>query len=237
MPMEQRYDWGPRDPGERPAARASATSRTGEVVFEAALALRRREMTPQADGARARDISADDASPTLARIYSRRCVLRRKGAPLARPPGGRGVSRLARAAVHAAFRRIEVRAARAARRPAPAGARSASGPTGAALRGTVVVHDPGFYVRLARDGSIGLGETYADGQWDSPDLVAPAADRRARDAPLGSPAARRCAAWAGRCAGCARTRSATRSPAPGATSPPTTTSATRCSSCSSTARR
>jgi len=86
------------------------------------------------------------------------------------------VSRLARAAVHAAFRRIasgrlEVEEAYAR------GRTLGFGPEGAPLRGTVVVHDPGFYVRLARDGSIGLGEAYADGQWDSPDVVAP---RRSR---------------------------------------------------------
>jgi len=82
------------------------------------------------------------------------------------------VSRLARAAVHAAFRRIV--SGRLEVEEAYAGGRTLGfGPESAALRGTVVVHDPAFYARLARDRSVGLGEAYADGQWDSPDVVAP----------------------------------------------------------------
>jgi cyclopropane-fatty-acyl-phospholipid synthase len=46
------------------------------------------------------------------------------------------------------------------------------GPATAPLRGEIVVHDSRFYGRLVRDRSIGLGETYAEGMWDSPDLVA-----------------------------------------------------------------
>src|SRR6476659_9982778 len=83
-----------------------------------------------------------------------------------------GASRPARAAVHAAFRRIV--SGRLEVEEAYAGGRTLSfGPESAALRGTVVVHDPAFYARLARDRSVGLGEAYADGQWDSPDVVAP----------------------------------------------------------------
>ena len=48
----------------------------------------------------------------------------------------------------------------------------AFGPADAELRGEIVVHDPAFYSRLVRGRSIGLGETYAEGLWDSPDLVA-----------------------------------------------------------------
>jgi len=32
----------------------------------------------------------------------------------------------------------------------------------------IQVHDPAFYTRLLRDGSLGLGEAHVDGQWDSP---------------------------------------------------------------------
>ena len=82
------------------------------------------------------------------------------------------MSRLARAAVHAAFRRIV--SGRLEVEEAYAGGRTLGfGPESAALRGTVVVHDPAFYARLARDRSVGLGEAYADGQWDSPEVVAP----------------------------------------------------------------
>ena len=33
-----------------------------------------------------------------------------------------------------------------------------------------VVHDPGFYARVARDGMLGLGDAYVDGWWDCADL-------------------------------------------------------------------
>ena len=32
------------------------------------------------------------------------------------------------------------------------------------------VHDAGFYPRVLRDGRLGLGESYVDGQWDTPSL-------------------------------------------------------------------
>jgi len=32
----------------------------------------------------------------------------------------------------------------------------------------IVVHDPRFFARVARDGALGLGESYVDGWWDSP---------------------------------------------------------------------
>src|SRR5215469_151740 len=32
----------------------------------------------------------------------------------------------------------------------------------------IVVNDRRFYARLARDGAMGLGESYMDGWWDSP---------------------------------------------------------------------
>ncbi len=35
----------------------------------------------------------------------------------------------------------------------------------------VTVHDPRLYPRLLRDGSVGLGESYADGWWDTDDLA------------------------------------------------------------------
>jgi len=35
----------------------------------------------------------------------------------------------------------------------------------------VTVHDPGAYTRILRHGSVGLGESYADGWWDTNDLT------------------------------------------------------------------
>ena len=53
----------------------------------------------------------------------------------------------------------------------PDGARQGFGPCGADLRAEVEVRDPRFYGALLRDRSIGLGRSYADGWWESDDLV------------------------------------------------------------------
>ncbi len=37
--------------------------------------------------------------------------------------------------------------------------------------GDIVVHDKNFYSRLLRQGVLGVGESYMDGEWDSTDLV------------------------------------------------------------------
>ena len=34
----------------------------------------------------------------------------------------------------------------------------------------ITVHDPNFYTRILRDGSLGFGESYVEGWWDSPNL-------------------------------------------------------------------
>jgi cyclopropane-fatty-acyl-phospholipid synthase len=47
-----------------------------------------------------------------------------------------------------------------------------AGTTPDPIDGCIVVHDPRFYRRLLRDGSVGLGESYADGWWDADDLTA-----------------------------------------------------------------
>ena len=41
-----------------------------------------------------------------------------------------------------------------------------------AMRATLRVHDPEFYRQVASNGSVGAGESYMDGAWDSDDLVA-----------------------------------------------------------------
>ena len=41
-----------------------------------------------------------------------------------------------------------------------------------ALCARVTVHEPRLYTRLLREGSVGLGESYADGWWDTDDLPA-----------------------------------------------------------------
>ncbi len=52
-----------------------------------------------------------------------------------------------------------------------AGHERSFGPAGAELRARVAVHDPAAW-RGALHGSVGLGETYVDGLWETDDLVA-----------------------------------------------------------------
>ena len=52
------------------------------------------------------------------------------------------------------------------------GRRYVFGPDGAERSAEITVRSPSFYRRLLRDRSVGLAETYAEGLWDSPDLVA-----------------------------------------------------------------
>lgn len=46
------------------------------------------------------------------------------------------------------------------------------GEKGSALRATVAVHDERFFARAVFGGDVGLGESWMDGDWSSPDLVA-----------------------------------------------------------------
>jgi cyclopropane-fatty-acyl-phospholipid synthase len=52
-----------------------------------------------------------------------------------------------------------------------AGRERSFGPASAELRAKITVHDPGAW-RGALHGSVGLGETYVDGLWETDDLVA-----------------------------------------------------------------
>jgi len=52
------------------------------------------------------------------------------------------------------------------------GRRFGFGPAGADLRAEMTIRAPEVYRRLLRDRSVGMAETYAEGLWDSPDLVA-----------------------------------------------------------------
>ncbi len=113
------------------------------------------------------------------------------------------------------------------------GRRRAFGPADAELRATVTVNDPAAWRGPLR-GSVGLGEGYVDGLWETDDLVAliRIAARELRD--LDGAARRRRPARAAPCTGCAGWSPRTPAPARAATSPPTTTSATTSSPPSST---
>ena len=53
----------------------------------------------------------------------------------------------------------------------PDGRRFTFGEPGSELSATVEIHSPTFY-RSMLGGSIGMGESYRDGVWDTDDLVA-----------------------------------------------------------------
>jgi len=79
------------------------------------------------------------------------------------------MSALARGAVHAVLARI--RSGRVELRETRSHSMKRFGPDDAPLRAAVEVHDPRFYDAVALRRSVGLGESYADRLWDSPDLV------------------------------------------------------------------
>lgn len=79
MPMEQTYEWSSSEPGERLGVRIANRER-GELVFDASLALRRRELTPAA----MTTVPLSHPPQVIAaigRIYGNALRLRLKGAP------------------------------------------------------------------------------------------------------------------------------------------------------------
>lgn len=87
MPMEQRYEWSANEPGERLAI-SIRNHEAGDLVFEASIGLRRRELTPGAmRGLLLRYPPMTIA--TIARIYLHAVKLKVKGAPYFRHPQGR----------------------------------------------------------------------------------------------------------------------------------------------------
>ena len=105
------------------------------------------------------------------------------------------IERAARGAVHALLRRV--RSGRLVLQEAWSDGQFAFGPDDGELRTTVVVHSPDVYRLLVRERSVGLGQAYADGLWDTDDIVTlfrigareiGRSDRiRGRLAPLSSP--------------------------------------------------
>jgi cyclopropane-fatty-acyl-phospholipid synthase len=116
----------------------------------------------------------------------------------------------------------------------PDGRRRVFGDPASELRSDIEVADWRFFTRLLHGASVGVGESYMLGEWTSRDLVSlfriVIANRRALRRI--TPAALLNIAGDKASTPCGRTGSGSR----GATSPPTTTSPTRCTSCSSTTR-
>jgi uncharacterized protein len=79
MPMQQSYEWSSTEPGERLGVRLANRER-GELVFEASLALRRRELTPAAMTTVPLS-HPPQVIAAIARIYGNALRLRLKGAP------------------------------------------------------------------------------------------------------------------------------------------------------------
>lgn len=85
MPMEQSYEWIATEPGERLAVSIRNFDPEGRQVFEASLALRRRELNP-ASLRRLLFRYPPMTISTIARIYWNAVKLKAKGAPYFSPP-------------------------------------------------------------------------------------------------------------------------------------------------------
>ena len=79
MPMDHTYEWTSNEPGERLGV-SIANQDGGRTVFRAALALRRRELTPAAMTAVPLS-HPPQVVAAIARIYGNALRLRLKGAP------------------------------------------------------------------------------------------------------------------------------------------------------------
>ena len=184
MPMEQDYEWRITEPGDALHVRIANLER-GSRVFDATLAMRRRELSP-ALMTRVLLTYPPMSLAVPARIYANALRLKLKGARYHPHPQGEGrrprrclpvrtegrgamIERAARGAVHALLGRV--RSGRIDLREGWSGECQRFGPDDAALRATVVVRSPDVYRMLVRERSIGLGQAYAEGLWDTDDLV------------------------------------------------------------------
>ena len=170
QPMEQSYEISVGEPGEQLRVgirNLEARQRGLRRVAGAAPA----RADPSTDGRAAAALSADDDRDAGAHLRERGQA-QAQGRTLPPPSAERGaVSARSRGAVHAVLAPDPIGADRAATRPTRAAAKR-FGPPDAQLRAAIRVHDPRFYEAVARRRSVGLGESYADGLWDTHDLVA-----------------------------------------------------------------
>ena len=245
MPMEQRYEWSATEPGER--LNVSIRNRQeGRIVFEAGPRARAPRDDTGGDAGDTVPVSAHDGLDHRSDLLERRPA-EAKGAPYFQRPerpsqdprGGLMQPGVGPMAPHRPCGPAPDRGrARSSSRSASRAARPASSaPPRSPRRARIVVHDPGVYGKLARSKSIAFGQTYAERGWDTDDLptllrivardIGRADPLRRRIAPLLVPFQR---------LGTLRMLN-TRARRAIEHRPATTTSATRCSSSSSTARR
>jgi len=186
MGMDHTYDWRLTEPGQRLSVHIESTRsggpHDGALVFDATLSLRRRPIT----AGELRRVLVRNPLPTIrltARIYAHALRLRLRGAhwhshprhlqqaadaQAAPSPPPALVDRLARRIVLLLLSRMR----RGELVLVEGGQRLRFGKRGSSrtLSAELQIRSPRFYRTLLR-GSLGLGEAYAGGLWDSPDLV------------------------------------------------------------------
>jgi len=101
------------------------------------------------------------------------------------PASARRPGTLHRLSAGAVLRRLERVAQGRLQLRLPDGRAISAGPGGAGPAAELHVHDWSFFPRLALGGDLGAGESYMDGEWSSPDLVALARLFLANEAALG----------------------------------------------------
>ncbi len=178
--MDHRHVWAVGTPGETLSVHIeNHRDGSGTKDFDATLTLRREELTPASLRAAVRRHPAA-AVRTLGLIYGHAVALKLKGAPHFRPPAPDPPTpdprtmttkptpsqAVARRAVLAVLRRLSTGRLELTE---PDGRRHVLGPGGepAAI---VQINDPEAWVVLLR-GSRGLGRSYTDALWDSPELT------------------------------------------------------------------
>ena len=165
MGMDQRYSFNAPAPGEFLAVHIES-SEASERVFDATLGLRRRPFNARAMAR----ITARYPAATLrmlALIYGHALALKLKGVPVQPSPASAAVmtERVARRIVFGLLRRLRTGQLTVVEH----GSREVFGSgTPAAI---VYVNTPRVWAMLLR-GSRGLGRSYSEGLWDTPDLTA-----------------------------------------------------------------
>ena len=163
MEMDQRYEVRATEPAATLSVHISS-HQEGERAFDATLALERRELTARTLAESTAASPREHAADARPHLRPRHRALAAPG-PARRPPGARMTERTARRIALTLLRRIHV-----GRLTVVEGERRTVIGEGAP-QATIVVRSPRTWREVLR-GGLGLGESYADGLWDTPDLTA-----------------------------------------------------------------